>query len=166
MQIVTGDRICPSSSYSLQKLLHLCTKGFVTKELFDLHCWMNRRTLQPISSSSWCVSHILGSVYHWLVTYWEPCIERRDCCYITSPIGYWGKGSTVGWYQALGFLLLVTICFDNSGFSVVVTFNSSGEILPQWFSPFVNKSPVSNLFSTAFNLVSDLFMLPRLLHVI
>ena len=48
----------------------------------------------------------------------------------------------------------------------MVTFNSFGEVLPQWFFPFVNKSPVSNLFSAAFNLVSDLFMLPRLLHVI
>ena len=32
-----------------------------------------------------------------LVTYWDSCIERRDCCYITSSIGYWGKGSTVGY---------------------------------------------------------------------
>ena len=60
---------CPSSSYSLWKLLHLYAKGFVTKELPNLHCWMNWRTLQPTSSSSWCVSHILGSVQHWLVMY-------------------------------------------------------------------------------------------------
>ena len=33
-------------------------------------------------------------------------------------------------------------------------------------SPFINKSPVSNLFSATFNLVGDLFVLPRLLHVI
>ena len=32
----------------------------------------------------------------WLVTYLESCIERRDCHYITSPIVYWDKGSTVG----------------------------------------------------------------------
>ena len=62
--------------------------------------------------------------------------------------------------------LLVTACFDNSGFSEVVTLNSLGGVLPRWFSPFVNNSPVSNLFSIAFNLVGDLFMLPRLLHVI
>ena len=24
------------------------------------------------------VRHILGSVHHWLVTYWDSCIERRD----------------------------------------------------------------------------------------
>ena len=34
----------------------------------------------------------------------------------------------------------------------MVTLNSPGRVLPQWFSPFVNKSPVSNLFSAAFNL--------------
>ena len=33
-----------------------------------------------------------------LVTYWDSCIERRDCRYNISPIGYWGKGATVGWY--------------------------------------------------------------------
>ena len=80
-------------------------------------------------------------------------MKRRDCHYITSPIGYWGKGSTVGWYKVLGFL-------------GVITLNSPGGVLPRWFSPFVNKSPMPNLFSTAFNLVDDLFMLPRLLHVI
>ena len=32
-----------------------------------------------------------------LVTYWDSCIERKDSHYNTSPIGYWGKGSTVGW---------------------------------------------------------------------
>ena len=56
--------------------------------------------------------------------------------------------------------------FDNSGFSGVMTLNSLGEVLPQWFSPFVNKSHVLNLFSAIFNLVGDLFVLPRLLHVI
>ena len=48
----------------------------------------------------------------------------------------------------------------------MVTLNSPGEILPRWFSPFVNKSPVSNLFSTTFNLVGDFFVLSHLLHVI
>ena len=37
---------------------------FMTKELSDLHCWMNWRTLQPTSSSSWWVSHVLGFM-HW-----------------------------------------------------------------------------------------------------
>ena len=72
----------------------------------------------------------LDPCINWLVTYWEPCIERRDCHYITSPIGYWGKSSTISWYYVLGFLSLLTTCFDNSGFSGVVTLNSSGGVLP------------------------------------
>ena len=96
----------------------------------------------------------------------ELCIETRDCHYITSPIGYWGKGSTIGWYWVLGFLLLVTACFKNSRLSGVVTLNSSGGVFSRWFSPFVNKSLVSNLFFAAFNLVGDLFLLSHLLHVI
>ena len=102
----------------------------------------------------------------WLVTYWESCIERRDCHYIGSPIRYWSKGSTVSWYQVLGFLLLVTDCFDNSGFSRVVTLNSPGGVLPRWFSTFVNKSLLSNLSSSTFSLIGNLLVLPRLLHII
>ena len=48
----------------------------------------------------------------------------------------------------------------------VVTLNSPSGVLFRWFSPFVNKSPVLNLFFTAFNLVGNLFVLPCLLHVI
>ena len=48
----------------------------------------------------------------------------------------------------------------------MVTLNSPDGVLPRWFFPFVKKSPMSNLFFTTFNLVGDLFMLPRLLHVI
>ena len=28
-------------------------------------------------------------------------LKMRDFHYRTSPIGYWGKGSTVGWYKVL-----------------------------------------------------------------
>ena len=48
----------------------------------------------------------------------------------------------------------------------MVTLNSPDGVLPQWFFPFINKSFVSNLFFAAFNLVSDLFVLPCSLHVI
>ena len=47
----------------------------------------------------------------------------------------------------------------------MVTLNSPDRVLSRWFFPFVNKSPVPNLFSAAFNLVSDLFVLSHLLHV-
>ena len=43
---------------------------------------------------------------NWLITYWEPCIKKRDYHYRISPIKYWGKGSTVCWYKVLGFLYL------------------------------------------------------------
>ena len=33
----------------------------------------------------------------------------------------------------------------------MVTLNSPGGVSPQWFSPFTNKSPLSNLFSVAFS---------------
>ena len=151
MQIVTGDN-CPSSSSSLQKLLHLCAKVFVTKESLDLHRLDELKNFAAnIFLKVGVLVTYLDSCIDWLVTYWEPCIERRDCHYITSPIGYWGKGSTIGWYQVLGFLLLVTAYFDNNGFSGVVTLNSPGRVLPRWFSPFVNKSPMSNLISTTFS---------------
>ena len=93
--------------------------------------------------------------------YWELCIEMRECHYITSPIGYWGKSSTISWYLVLAFLLLVIACFDNSGFLGMVTLNSPGGVLPRWFFLFVNKSPVSNLFFAAFSIIGDLFVLPR-----
>ena len=51
----------------------------------------------------------------------------------------------------LGFLLLETAYFDNSGFSGVVTLNSPSRVLPWMLSPFVNKSPVSNLSFIAFS---------------
>ena len=48
----------------------------------------------------------------------------------------------------------------------MVTLNSPDGVFPRWFSPFIDKSLESNLFSIAFNLVGDLFVLPCLLHVI
>ena len=38
MHCVIGSRNSSSSSFSLKKLLRLNAKGFVTKELPDLHC--------------------------------------------------------------------------------------------------------------------------------
>ena len=61
--------------------------------------------------------------------------------------------------------LLVIACFDNSEFSGVVTLKLLGGVLRRWFSPFLNKSPVSNLFSTILSLIGDLFVLLCTLHV-
>ena len=40
---------------------------------------------------------------------------------------------------------------DNSGFLGVVILNLPNRVLPRWFSPFVNKLPVLNLFLNAFS---------------
>ena len=47
----------------------------------------------------------------------------------------------------------------------MVTLNSPGGVLLRWFSPFVNKSLMSNFFSTTFNVIGYLFVLPCILHV-
>ena len=72
-------RMCLSSLFSLKKLLHLYAKGFIIKEVLDLHCWWTEEfcNQQPLQIAG--VNHILGSMHHWLVTYWDSCIERKDC---------------------------------------------------------------------------------------
>ena len=60
--------------YSLwKKLLCLCALGFCNQVLLDLHCWWSEELCSQQSSSSWCVSHVLGAMHHWLVTYWDMC---------------------------------------------------------------------------------------------
>ena len=54
------------------------------------------------------VSHVLGFMQrskprigirasNWLVMYLGAVHRKGNCHYRTSPIGYWDKGSTVGW---------------------------------------------------------------------
>ena len=103
---------CPSSLFFLKKLLRLYAKVFVTKELPNLHCWWTEelcsqklfKLLELVTNwDSWKgVCHVLGSMHHWLVTYWDSCIKGKDCRYNTNQIGYWGKGSTIGWYFGIG----------------------------------------------------------------
>ena len=95
--IVTKE--CVLVHLSLEEAAHLYVIGFCDQGA----CWS--------SSSGWteelCNQHLsqfcvlvtyLDPCIDWLVTYWKPCIEMRDCHYIKSPIVYWDKGSTVGWY--------------------------------------------------------------------
>ena len=84
----------PSSSFSLKKLLRLHAKSFVTKEFPDLHYWWSEELCSQHLLQVVGVSHIMGSMHHWLVSYRDSCIERKDCHYNTSSIRYWGKGST------------------------------------------------------------------------
>ena len=62
------ENICrkwPNLLFSLKKLLHLYAKGFITKELLDLHCWWIEELCnqQPLQVAG--VSHVLGFV-HWI----------------------------------------------------------------------------------------------------
>ena len=80
-------------------------------------------------------------------------------CHITLPLGLPCQPK-INDVRQMSFLLVIA-CFDNNGFLGVVTLNSPNGVLSRWFFPFVNKLPVSNLISIAFNLVGDLFVLPR-----
>ena len=84
-------------SYCVFTLRVLWLKSFLIFIINELKNFAANNLLQVCG-----VSHVLVSVHHWLVTYWNLCIEWRDCRYNTSPIEYWGKGSTVGWYYEIG----------------------------------------------------------------
>ena len=80
---------------------------FVIKLLYDLHRVDELKNFAVIIFLKLMSKLRTGiRVSNWLVTYWEPCIERRDFHYRTSPIRYWGKGSIVGWYKVLRFFYL------------------------------------------------------------
>ena len=63
--------------------------GFVTKEFRDLHRvdelenFAANKFLKLVSKP-----HTEIHASNWLFTYWESCIERRDCHYRTSLIRY------------------------------------------------------------------------------
>ena len=79
----------------------------MTYKLLDLHCVDELKNFAAnIFLKLVSKPHTGIRASNWLVTYWEPYIKRKDCHYRTSPIGYWGKGSTIGWYKILGFLYL------------------------------------------------------------
>ena len=78
----------------------------MTKHLLDLHHLDELKNFVANNLLYLVIEVTYSDPCNWLVMYWEPCIERRDCHYITSPIGYWVKGSIVNWYKVLGFLYL------------------------------------------------------------
>ena len=126
MQIVTGERICPNSSYSLQKLLRLCAKGFVIKEFRNFHRFYE-------------LKNFIANIFLKL--------ECQSCTWIHASIGQLCTQS-----RALkGEIVTTYTCFDNSGFLGVVTLNSPDGILTRQFFPFINKTPVSNLISAEFS---------------
>ena len=103
---VTGNLVWPSSSFSWRSCC-VCTPRVLWSSNFMIFIvwWIEELCNQHSSQVGDQVAY--WDSRNWLVTYWEPCIERRDYHYRTSPIGYWGKGSIVGWYKVLRFLYLL-----------------------------------------------------------
>ena len=85
-RIVTGDRICPSSSFLWRSCSVCAPLGFVTKHLLDLHCgWTEELcSQQPSLVGDW--SHVLESAQ--LISHVLGAMHQKDH-YRTSPIGYW-----------------------------------------------------------------------------
>ena len=99
--------ICPSSPFSLKSCCVYISQGFITKKFRYLHRVNELKNFATNILLKLVCKPCTGiRALNWLVTYWKPCIERRDCHSRTSPIGYWGKGSTVNWYKVLRFLYL------------------------------------------------------------
>ena len=105
-QTVTGDRICPISSFLCRSCYAYTPQGFVINHLLDLHHldelknFATNNLLQLVVEVAYCNPRT------WLVTYWELCIENERLSLQNKSNGYWGKGSTIGWYKVLGLLYL------------------------------------------------------------
>ena len=68
----------------------------MTKHLLDLHRVdeLKNCNKQP----SWLVIEVTyWEPRNWFVTYLGAVHQKRSCHYRISLIGYWDKGSTVGW---------------------------------------------------------------------
>ena len=105
-QIVTGDKVLPQFIFLVKKLVCLYTVGFSNQGASRSSSCDELKNFAANNFLQLVIEVTYQDPRNWLVMYWEPCIRRRDCHYRTSPIGYWGKGSTVGWYKVLGFLYL------------------------------------------------------------
>ena len=105
-QIVARDRICSSSSFLCRSCCVCAPQNFVTKHLLDLHRQDELKNFATNNLLQLVIEIGYQDPHNWFITYWEPCIKRRNCHYRTNPIGYCGKGSTVGQYKVLRFLYL------------------------------------------------------------
>ena len=85
---------------------------------------MKWKTLQPTSSSNWCVSHVLGTVHLWLVTYWDPCknggvhilkssevLKQYKVSAVSSSTGI-VESRDKGFVQDLKLLFIIVDCFS------------------------------------------------------
>ena len=69
-------------------------QGFVTRCFLIINI-DEVKNFAATSSSSWCVSHILGAVHIWLVTYWDPCKRGGVHILKSSEILKWWKVSAI-----------------------------------------------------------------------
>ena len=88
----------PSSSFSRRSCYVCIPQGFVTKGLHDLHLLDELKNFAANILLKFVIMCILRSAHLFGQSRTRNrALKRRDCYYRTSPIGYWGKGSTVGW---------------------------------------------------------------------
>ena len=78
----------------------------MTKELFDFHCLHELKNFVANIFLKLVIKSRIGIRAIGYSRTGSRALKRRDCHYKTSPIRYWGKGSTLGWYKVLGFLYL------------------------------------------------------------
>ena len=83
--------------FLLKKLLCIYTVGFVTKHLLDLHRVDEMKNFAADNLLSWCFEVVYWDPRNCWSHTWESCNRKGNCYYKTSPIGYWGKDSTIGW---------------------------------------------------------------------
>ena len=126
---------CPNSSYSLQKLLRLCTKGFVTKEFLDLHCLDKLKNftanifLKLVCQSHTWIRTSIGQSRTWSYALKEEIVitlQVQLCIGVRVQLQI-GIGTEIP--------LLVTACCDNSEFSGVVTLKSLSVVFAMQIIP-------------------------------
>ena len=94
--ILWPKTICPNLSFSWRSCC-VVHQGFCNQWVYwSSSCgWTDELCNEHISQIGVLVTY-WNPCIDCLVTYLELCIEMRDCHYITSPIVYWDKCSTVG----------------------------------------------------------------------
>ena len=69
----------------------------MTKHLPDLHYVDELKNFAANNLFRLVIEVAYWDLRNWLVTYLGVVHQKGNCHYRTSPIGYWSKGSTVGW---------------------------------------------------------------------
>ena len=117
MQKLTECLILSERSYCV-----FAPQGFITKCFLIL--LISEELCSQQFSSSWCVTHILGAVHHWLVTYWDLCKKSGVHILKSLEVLKWQKVSIVssftgivesrdkGFVLDLKFLFIIMKCFS------------------------------------------------------